>query len=185
MIQPENKSQFNDVFYEQLYARKKTFREYAVQALIFIVTIGLSMAVFMFCISYIPKFGLMLGTVCIGIIVYFGYKLFMRLDVEYEYIYLNGEIDVDKIICRSERSRLLTVKASNFEQFGEYNEASKAKVDAYPVNKRFDVRSNKTDNLYYAVFNHKEYKKTLLIFEPDERIFEDMKRYMPRTVWHA
>ncbi len=140
--------QTNDVFYEQLYSRKKTFKEYGIQALIFIVTIGLSMAVFMFCIASIRNFGLMIGTLCIGIIVYFGYKLFMRLDIEYEYIYLNGEIDVDKIICKSERSRLLTVKAANFEQFGEYNAATKEKVDSYPVNKRFDVRSNKTDALY-------------------------------------
>lgn len=176
--------QTNDVFYEQLYARKKTFREYGIQALIFIVTIGLSMAVFMFCMAKLQPYGLMIGTISIGILVYFGYKLFMRLDVEYEYIYLNGEIDVDKIICKSERSRLLTVKAANFEQFGEYNEATREKVDSYPVNKRFDVRSNKRDKLYYAVFNHKEHNKSLLIFEPDERIFEDMKRYIPKSVWH-
>jgi hypothetical protein len=174
----------NDVFYEQLYARKKTFKEYAIQALIFIVTIGLSMAVFMFCIRSIPNFGLMIGTLSIGILVYFGYKLFMRLDVEYEYIYLNGEMDVDKIICRSERSRLLTVKAESFEQFGEYNDAAREKVDSYPANKRFDVRSNKGNTLYYAIFNHKEHNKTLLIFEPDERILSDMKRYIQKSVWH-
>ena len=108
----------------------------------------------------------------------------MRLDVEYEYIYLNGEMDVDKIICRSERSRLLTVKAENFEQFGEYNDAAREKVDSYPANKRFDVRSNKGNTLYYAIFNHKEYNKTLLIFEPDERILSDMKRYIQKSVWH-
>ncbi len=176
--------QFNDVFYEQLYARKKTVKEYAIQALIFIVTIGLSMVVFMLCLAYIKGFGLMMGTICIGILVYFGYKLFMRLDVEYEYIYLNGEIDVDRIICRSERSRLLTVKAASFEQFGEYNEATKQKVDSYPADKRFDVRSNTSDKLYYAIFNHKEHRKTVLIFEPEERILEDMKKYIQRSVWH-
>lgn len=175
--------QFNDVFYEQLYARKKTWKEYGAQALIFIVTIGLSMAAFMFCVASIKNFGLIMGTLCIGILVYFGYKLFMRLDVEYEYIYLNGEIDVDKIICKSDRSRLLTVKAASFEQFGEYNESTKQKVDSYPADKRFDVRSNTTDKLYYAVFNHKEHKKTVLIFEPDERILEDMKNYIQRSVW--
>ena len=153
--------QINDAFYEQLYARKKTIREYGIQALIFIVTIVLSMISFTFCITNIKGFGLIMGFLCICILVYFGYKLFMKLDVEYEYIYLNGEIDVDKIICRT-----------------------KAKVDGMPVNKRIDVRSNKTDKLYYAVFNHREYKKTLLIFEPEERILEDMKRHIQRSVWH-
>ena len=176
--------QINDAFYEQLYARKKTIREYGIQALIFIVTIVLSMISFTFCITNIKGFGLIMGFLCICILVYFGYKLFMKLDVEYEYIYLNGEIDIDKIICRSERSRLITAKAVDFEQFGEYNEATKAKVDGMPVNKRIDVRSNKTDKLYYAVFNHREYKKTLLIFEPEERILEDMKRHIQRSVWH-
>ncbi len=177
-------AQINDVFYEQLYARKKTVKEYSIQALIFVITIGLAMASFMLCIAYIQNFGFVMGSLCIFIIVYFGYKTFMTLDIEYEYIYLNGEIDVDKIVCKSERSRLVTAKAVNFEQFGEYNEETKAKVDAYSVNKRIDVRSNKTEKLYYAVFNHKEYKKTLLIFEPDDRILEDLKYRIPRSVWH-
>ncbi|MBQ4627592.1 MAG: hypothetical protein IJB44_00800 [Clostridia bacterium] len=177
-------AQINDVFYEQLYARKKTVKEYVIQALIFLVTIALSMASFTFCITYIKGFGLIMGTLCIAVLVYFGYKLFMKLDVEYEYIYLNGEIDIDKIICRSERSRLVSAKSVDFEQFGEYNEETKAKVDAYPVNKRFDVRSNTSDKLYYAIFNHREYKKTLLIFEPEERILEDMRRHIQRSVWH-
>lgn len=167
-----------DVFFEQLYKRKKGIKEILLQALIFVLTVGLSMVSFMLLAPLM--YGMILGTAAIAIIVYIGYKQFIKIDIEYEYIYLNGEIDIDKIIAKSSRERLLTVKASSFDQYGEYDAAAEEKLKSVGIQKTFDFRSNMGKPLYYALFKHKTHGKTLIVFEPEDKIREDMEKYIPR-----
>lgn len=42
--------------------------------------------------------------------LYGGYILITNMSVEYEYIVTNGEMDIDKIIAKRRRKRLITVK---------------------------------------------------------------------------
>ena len=165
-----------DIFFEQLYTRKKGVKEYVLQALIIIVTILLSVAVFMFLMSLQLMFSLMLATFAIMGILYVGYKQFLKFNIEYEYIYLNGEMDIDRIISRSDRSRIVTMKVEDISRFGEYNEAAERSIQSVGVAKRFDFRSNTDKPLYYAVFKHKTMGQTAIIFEPDERILGDIKK---------
>ncbi|MDF2686813.1 MAG: hypothetical protein K0S55_1996, partial [Clostridia bacterium] len=90
-----------DVLIEQLYKRKKTVNDIVIQALIFFGTILLAMGFYFLVLLFNVPFGSFIGMMGIIGFVYFGYKLFMKFDIEYEYIYLNGEIDIDKIISKS------------------------------------------------------------------------------------
>jgi hypothetical protein len=168
-----------DVLIEQLYKRKKTSLDIAVQALIFLSTIILAMG-FYFIASLLP-FGSFVGMLGIIGLVYLGYKLFMKYDLEYEYIYLNGEIDIDKIIAKSDRKRIITVKCTDFEKFGIYD-ANDSQIKNIQVDKSFNFSSNTGAKQYYAVLKHREFKKTLIIFEPEERIIADMKNYMRNLI---
>lgn len=168
-----------DVLIEQLYKRKKTSLDIAVQALIFFSTIILAMG-FYFIASLLP-FGSFVGMLGIIGLVYLGYKLFMKYDLEYEYIYLNGEIDIDKIIAKSDRKRIITVKCTDFEKFGIYD-ANDSQIKNIQVDKSFNFSSNTGAKQYYAVLKHREFKKTLIIFEPEERIIADMKNYMRNLI---
>lgn len=173
--------QTEDIFYEQLFKRKKRFKDYALQVAIFVIALALSMGVCMGLTAWFKtgQLQMLVVTAAIAGIVYVAYKLSIRLDVEFEYIYLNGEMDVDKIISKSDRERMITFKANTFEHFGKYEE-EKQKADSIPVDRRFDFTSHTGENeVYYAVFNHKEYKKVLILFEPNEKILSDMVRYVP------
>lgn len=48
------------------------------------------------------------------------------MSVEYEYIVTNGEMDIDKIIAKRRRKRLITVNARTFERFGPFKESDHA-----------------------------------------------------------
>ena len=51
---------------------------------------------------------------------YGAWYLISSMNVEYEYILTNGEMDVDKIVARRRRKRMITVNARKFEAFGPY-----------------------------------------------------------------
>ena len=174
-----------DSLYEQLYVRKKDIKIRLYQFLIMAATFIVAGAAFFVFGIFIPaagfigaSFGRMLGGLAIIGSVYLGYKQFIKLDVEFEYIYLSGEIDFDKIMAKSTRKRLLTVKCDKVERFGEYTDTSKEKFQSEHFDKRFDFRSNTDQKVYFMILKHKEHGKILVLFEPEERILKDMKRFM-------
>ena len=122
----------------------------------------------------------MVGFLVVVGIAYGSYKLNMLFDIEYEYIYLNGEIDFDKIIAKTTRNRLITVKAKNVELYGVYDDQAKAKLQNSDIKKVFNFDSGNNNKLYYMTTKDKEFGKTLIIFEPDDRIREDFEKHIPR-----
>ena len=100
--------------------------------------------------------------------------------VEYEYIYLNGEIDFDKIIAKTTRTRLITVNAQNVDLYGVYDDKAKIKFQNSDVKKVFNFDSGNGNELYYMTTNNKEFGKTLIVFEPEDRIREDFEKRIPK-----
>jgi hypothetical protein len=101
------------------------------------------------------------------------------LEVEFEYSLTNGELDIDKIINKSKRKRLMTVDTRNFEILApktqKYNNEFNKKCDTV-----LDVSSQKNP-AYFAIFNTKN-GKTKLIFEPTDKMLEAIRLYIPRKV---
>ena len=168
-----------DSLIEQLYKRKKTPKDAFIQTLLLIAILLIAAAMLI-----IPRFflsGMLLSLVsvllCIGVL-YFGYKLYMRFDLEFEYTYLNGEIDIDKIMSKSIRKRIVTVDSRTFEQFGEFDKHIEERAKEMSFDTKIDLSSNTDAKRYYATLKHKDHGRTLLIFEPEERILEDMKKYI-------
>lgn len=100
------------------------------------------------------------------------------LNIEYEYIYMNGEIDFDKIMGRRKRKRIFTVRVSSFEEFGQYT----ANFDK----SRFDIKYNFAENLcetdYYMTFKNKEGKSCVLFFSPNEKLANELNKEYSRKV---
>ena len=115
-----------DVFYEQLYKKKKGITGLIAQVCMIAVAFILAVAVFLFLSRF--ALGQMIGFLAVAGIAYGAYRLNMFFDIEYEYIYLNGEIDFDKIIAKNSRTREISVKAVNVDQYGVYDEQAKSKL---------------------------------------------------------
>ena len=123
---------------------------------------------------FLTAFGLI---ICIGV-VYFAYRYIASLDVEYEYTIVNGEMDIDKIIARRKRKRLLTVKLTSFEQFGKFRPSDHEQVEY--DSRVYSCEDPKGENAWYAVFSHRELGNTLLVFTPNDRMMEALNVYVPR-----
>ena len=85
---------------------------------------------------------------------------------------------MDKIIAKRTRKRVLSVDCRTISEFGKYD------PDAFK-NRTFSERvvaSAVDENTCYAVFSPKDEGESLLIFTPNERTLNAMRRYAPRVI---
>jgi len=160
---------YNDVFVEELVRRKRFASEVVIRILIVIVAIILILAAFIFLRPFSPVI-----TTLVVVVAWLGSRYTV---VEYEYSFVNGELDIDQILGKRRRKNVLSVNCKTIKTFEQY------KGD------EFDRRNNKivdaarslgsADNwvITTGIFdNGQEY----LIFSPSERMIEAIRQYMPK-----
>lgn len=169
-----------DIFVEQIVKKAASGKDWAMRVIIGIamgVLSAASLFIFFFILP-IPAAGLLL---VVGIF-WGGYRLITNSDCEYEYIVTNGEIDIDKIIAKRKRVRLITAKASTFEAFGKYEDAPEAEDSVTTVSAVGVNESDKDTKTYYADFKHASAGYVRLIFSPEERVIDAIIPFLPRQI---
>jgi len=158
----------NDVFLEQIVNKRDGIKDRVLKALILSVGVLLFL-LFFFLSGYTQLFGTYIFVVGVGFVALAWY-IVSGLNLEFEYIYTNGEIDIDKISAKRKRKRLISVRVSLFQEFGIYNHEEQ-KAIKYDIRYYAGINPLEPDS-YYAVFPDKEGKKCLLVFNPNERLLE-------------
>lgn len=159
-----------DVFCEYIVKVKKNPVELTISALgIILAVILLGFSLF-FLFTPFSSFVLLIDA---GV-VYGAYILITHFNVEYEYILTNGDIDIDKIIAKRKRKRVLSFSTKEFEIVAPYKQGEN-------YTNVLDLGTRNYENAYYAVFSKDGQKKTL-VFNPPQKMIEAMRTYSPRTV---
>lgn len=114
-----------------------------------------------------------LGVLASIVILWGGWYLGTRLNVEYEYSVVGPEFSVDKIFNKRSRKPLCSMNLKSTETFY----ASEKHVDGAT---EIDVCGE--GNRYTLVYDDPSYGKTVLIFTPDELTLEAVKPYLPRAI---
>ncbi len=163
----------SDIFVEQLVKRKKNKRSSLKKILIiFAGVISTFLAIeFLFAFSFI-----------LIALIWFGvYHFYVRENVEYEYSFTSGELDIDKIMNRSSRKRILTVDVRDFEVMVKKNLENQNK-ELNNFTKVFDYSSGEiNENIYIAIFR-KDKERVKLIFEPNEKTLNSIRMYIPNKI---
>lgn len=167
-----------DNFKEQLVKKTPSGKDKVSKIMVLLMGFSLGALVVFITLGFFQSFvpiGFLIG---LGIL-YGAFLLSLRFDVEYEYIFTNGEIDIDKIIAQRSRKRLVTVKVSSASDFGVAD-------DNYQVdnNKTLVLASEASADCtdYYIEFNHRDLGETSLIFTPDEDMLELVESSLPRKI---
>jgi hypothetical protein len=109
--------------------------------------------------------------------------LFRRLNLEYEYIVTNGEMDIDKIMGRSSRKRLMTVDCRGFDILAPYKPEFRAEYASQTIANIVDVSSHPdAPGRWFAIYSAKDGRRTLLIFEPSEKMLDAFRKYIRSKV---
>ena len=163
-----------DTFFEQIIAVKKNGKALA-------AIIGGWLAAFIVCfllIMFMPFLGTFSLLLAAGAL--FGaYKLCTRFNLEYEYIVTNGTMDIDKIINKSSRKRILSFELATVSRIEKFNPAQLSGVNA----KELFITCNQDDPGAYLMVSATEGKGTsYLVFAPDERVRSAIVKFVPKFI---
>ena len=119
------------------------------------------------------------GVLIVVAVVAFAVFMFSRLDVEFEYLYFNGDLDVDIIYRKMKRKKIFSMNVSEMEMLAPINSIE---VKHYDKLRTFDYSSGTRNGNEYVMVVSKNGQKGRIIFEPNEKIVEDLFYKAPRKV---
>lgn len=161
-----------DTFVEQIVAIKKTAKTWALYFIIAVAAILLIALVLLFrrLFSFILVF-------LLALIFYGVFKLYSFMNIEYEYIVTNSTMDIDKIIAKSSRKRMISFDLSNVQRIEKFN----GKLPAY-IEKECFFACNPDDEAFIVYYKKEGKPQKALVFAPNERTRNAMKGFLPRHI---
>ncbi len=162
-----------DIYAEQLVAKNSGSDVTMKKAGIIIAMVVLVVALIVF-FSWLFPINVALGVfVCYG-----GFYIMSGFGVEYEYLVTNKDLDIDKIMGKRKRKRLVSVDISTIERFGKFEN-----VENVPDGTTLVLAgSNAGEGDYYADFKHSTLGNVRLIFTPNEKILNSINASLPRLI---
>lgn len=127
-------------------------------------------------------FMLVFAAACYG-----AWYLFTSLNVEFEYIVTNGEMDVDKIVAQRKRKRLVTVSFRTMELMAPLSGEHRRELESQGRScKLVDASVSAEEKGTYCIIAHTEKQgQVKLLFSPDDRILKSAQAAAPRKVFTA
>jgi hypothetical protein len=149
----------------------------AIGALIFlwVAMIGISV------LSFLLPISLLLSLIITGVAIYGGVYLTKMLNVEYEYIVTNGEVDVDIITSKSKRKRLISFNCKDIEAIEAYTNGSQMYEKGEYDKKSIYCNSSDSD-VYCISFKHKSIGKVCLVMQIPRRMQECMRPHLNKLI---
>ncbi|HAA80908.1 MAG TPA: hypothetical protein DCE09_04805 [Thermoanaerobacter sp.] len=166
-----------DVFIEKLVKKQKTSKDT-------LFSIGVVVATLIIVFGVIPLIPIVRNFLIFFLLLfgYLAYYLIRSRNIEFEYSLTNSELDVDKIIDQKRRKHVISVDCRDFEIMARVN-SDRFTQDIKTIKNRIEaVSSMSSPDVYFAVFENGGVK-TLLFFEPNEKMLEAIARYIPRKLF--
>ena len=163
----------NDTYVEVMVARKKNPLLYVAKVFLY----GLAIASFMMVLG---GYGLFFAVTAVSLII--AYFILPRFDIEYEYLYIDREISIDKIMSKEKRKNVYTVDMNRMEIMAP---ASSHELDSYKARgvKVHDFTSGLPDADVYSIVYESGREGTVLVnIEPNEDMLRAIRNVFPRKV---
>ena len=163
-----------DTFFEQITAVKKSGKDIAAITGIWLLAFIICFLLVLF-MGYLGSFSFLL----IAGALFGAFKLSCRFNVEYEYIVTNGTMDIDKIINKSSRKRVLSFELATVSRLEKFNQGLLSSVNSTEI----VTACNLNDPEAYLMVSSTEGKGTsYLIFAPDERVRGAIVKFVPKFI---
>lgn len=170
-----------DSFIEYMIKRKKN-KKAILESIAVVFAAFLMTLVLTFAFLFIVPQALGILPMLIFAVFYLAYRIIASFDLEYEYILTNGELDIDKIINKKSRKRLITVHCKSFIAFAKVGSGVYANEENSTFSKVITANANSDSyDDYFAVF-YINGQKMKLIFNPTQKMIDVFKIYAPRVV---
>lgn len=159
----------SDFYTEQLVKKQTTMKDIFLKALLVAVAIASIFTIFIFPV------GILIPVIVITAVVF----LIRRLNVEYEYLYVNGDLDIDKIMNKSKRKRIFSGNIGNMELLAP---EGSPELGQYRGGRTLDFSSGVQEAERYVFVTVDNGQVSRVIFEPNDTIIEGIFLMAPRKV---
>lgn len=163
-----------DLYSELLVKKDKTAKDSLLKYGLIVLTV---LAVFAGLI--ITPLALIIA-VALGIACYF---VIPKTDVEYEYLFINGDFDIDMIMSKTKRKKVKSFKLSEADLVAPLDSH---RMDYYNGNqnmKVLDFSSGNPEHKRFGVITRLDGNLCKIILEPDEALAQAMKNSAPSKVF--
>lgn len=159
-----------DIYMEQLVKRKNTKRTLLLKILLIVGAVAtLPTIVF-------SPFFIFAPVILAGLAVTY----FKATNVEYEYSYFNGNLDIDQIMAKQYRKRLVSI---NMDEIDVVAPTGSLEIQQYRRLKKYNYSSRRKGIPTYQIAIHHKGKRARIVFEPKEELLTEMKLAAPRKVF--
>lgn len=162
----------SDVYVECLVQAKQSGLKKVLQVILIILTV-------LFCLGMILVLPLMIPLMILAIITgVASYLVGMSSQVEYEYLYLDRELTIDKIVAQSKRKKVATYTIDRLEVFAPVNSWH---LDNFKNrNVKIEDYSNGVEGDSYCMYYEGGLK---VILTPAQDMVKALKNVAPRKVF--
>lgn len=160
----------NDYYTEQLVKQKTKMSSIVAKAALIAATAVSIFIAFMFPLAMILPV----------IMVVVDVVIFKRFDLEFEYLYVNGDLDIDKIMAKQKRKRVFETNVRDMEVIAP---TGSIELQQYQRTKTYDFSSRREGAKTYEMVTASQGQTVKIIFEPNKTILEGMKMLAPRKVF--
>ena len=159
-----------DLYTEQLVKRTAPASTIIIKAVLILFTIASVGLVLVLPIAIIAP----VIMVCLDIF------LFRSMDVEYEYLFVNGALDIDKIMAKSKRKKIFEMELNEMELLAK---SGSAELRAYQGLKVVDYSSGDQNTKHYEMVVVQKGEKKRVVIDPNDEILQGLKMLAPRKVF--
>ncbi len=164
-----------DVYFEHITEIRKTPKDILFLIVLWLLILAFCVVAFLFIGVLNPLFIIL----CVAA-VYGGIFLTKKLNVEFEYIFTNGEIDIDMITAKSDRKRMATFNAKDIVRVEKYNKEN-------PLSRRekiekANVYCNKDDDELYTLLIKRRNEEFCVTLQLNETFREKMLPFMDKII---
>ena len=159
-----------DTFFEQIVGIKRRAKHIVLMMLLWLVAALIAMVAFIFLRAF--------GLIAAALLFYGAFKLSQKFFIEFEYIVTNGTLDIDKIIAKSSRKRMVSIDIDKVVSVEKFNAGAAIKKDESHL-----LSCNEDDkNAYKLTVSGEAGGRQVIIFAPNDKIKEAIKKSLPKYI---
>ena len=138
-----------------------------------------ALAIMCFMMAIVGSGVFFVGAIAFAVVAYF---VLPNFDLEYEYLYIDKEISIDKIMAKEKRKHVKTLDLNSMEVIAPVNSHE---LDQYKARglKTYDFTSGSEDAKVYSVVVANGSNGTEIVnIEPNEEMLRAIRNVFPRKV---
>ena len=168
-----------DAYIEQIVKNKKTAKDLLIKILM-IMSIFVVFSIGVVLGGLINGYFIFLGTAAAAFETYFCWLVITSLDREYEYEVTNNNLQIDKIMAKRRRKKILSIDINTIEGF---DKLSDNRLNADRCDRVFQLGTYEDDpSQYRFIVQTNKYGRVMVVFAPNEKTLNAIKLYLKPEV---